>query len=92
MHLDRALLSWAPSFDDMGDMKGWVAHVFDAYAWGDPQLPIKGADALALGVAPGPRVGELVSAVEQWWIDGDFRADRDACLAKLRELIADDRR
>jgi poly(A) polymerase len=83
LYFDRVLLSWASS-PDAGD--AWAAHLVDAHRWGDPQLPIKGADALALGVAPGPRIGELIEAVERWWIDGDFRADRDACLAKLKEL------
>ena len=89
LYFDRVLLSWAGSVDDA---KGWASLLVDAYGWGDPQLPVRGADAIALGVPAGPRVGELIAAIEEWWIDGDFRADRDACLAKLRELIADDRR
>jgi len=43
---------------------------------------------MALGVARGPRVGALLRALEGWWVDGDFSADRAACLARLRDLAA----
>ena len=26
--------------------------------------------------------------VERWWIGGDFGADREACLCKLRRVVA----
>ncbi len=97
LYRDRTLLSWA---DEIAagrlasriDAQYWQAQLREAATWHAPSLPVRGADALALGVAPGPRVGELIGAVERWWIDGDFRADRDSCLAKLRELAADGRR
>jgi len=59
-----------------------------AYArrWTPPELPVGGADALKLGLAPGPKVGKLIGAVERWWIDGDFTAERRACLAQLKKL------
>jgi len=47
---------------------------------------VGGRDALALGLAPGPQVGKLMEAVERWWIEGDFSADRAACLAELERL------
>ncbi len=34
----------------------------------------------------GPRVGELLRELEDWWVSQDFQPDREACLAKLREL------
>jgi poly(A) polymerase len=89
IYFDRVLLSWAASVDDA---KGWAPLLADAHGWRNPQLPVRGADAIALGVPAGPRVGKLIEAVETWWIDGDFRVGRDACLAKLKELAADDRR
>ena len=55
-------------------------------AWTPVRLPVRGADVQALGVTKGPRVGELLRAVESWWIDRDFAPDRAACLAKLEEL------
>ena len=34
-----------------------------------------------------PVVGAALRAVEDWWIEGDFRADRHACLERLRGVI-----
>jgi poly(A) polymerase len=64
----------------------WGAALTLARSWTPPELPASGADALALGMTPGPRVGALIAAVERWWIDGDFQADRAACLAELARL------
>ena len=57
-----------------------------ARTWTPPELPVSGGDALKLGLRPGPKVGALIEAVERWWIDGDFAADRAACLAELERL------
>jgi len=57
-----------------------------ADAWHPPALPVGGADVLAAGIPAGPAVGRLLAALENWWIDGDFKADRAACLAKLHAL------
>jgi tRNA nucleotidyltransferase/poly(A) polymerase len=54
--------------------------------WPPPRLALRGADVLALGVAPGPAVGELLDEVEAWWIEGDFAADEAALRQRLAEL------
>ena len=54
--------------------------------WTPPELPVSGRDVLSLGLAPGPKVGRLMTAVEEWWVVGDFTADRAACLAELERL------
>lgn len=59
-----------------------------ADSWKLPNFPLGGADVAALGIAPGPRTGQLLNAVKRWWEDGDFTADRAACLAKLSELAS----
>lgn len=66
-----------------GDWQGALAF---ADRWTFPDLPVSGADILKLGLAPGPKVGVLMTAVEEWWIAGDFTADRAACLAELEKL------
>jgi tRNA nucleotidyltransferase/poly(A) polymerase len=62
-----------------------------AAAWKMPRFPIAGRDVTASGIPPGPRVGHLLDAVREWWEEGDFRADRAACLARLQELIEQER-
>jgi poly(A) polymerase len=55
--------------------------------WQPPHFPLKGRDVTALGIPPGRRVGELLAAVRQGWEDGDFTADRAACLKRLKEIM-----
>ena len=76
---DRLLLAVAAPGD-------WRAALALARSWTPPELPVGGGDALALGLKPGPKVGALIAALERWWIDGDFAADRAACLAELGRL------
>jgi poly(A) polymerase len=61
-----------------------------ADGWPVPTLPIAGRDLLALGLDPGERVGKILGRVERWWIDGDFQADRTACLDQAARLIGED--
>ena len=80
LYADRLLL-------DVGVSGDWRSALALARSWTPPELPVSGGDALALGLSPGPRVGALIAAVERWWIDGDFSADRAACLAHLEQLV-----
>lgn len=66
----------------------WRALYALPQSWPVPQFPLRGADALAFGVAPGPRVGELLAAVEAWWIEGDFTAGEAALRQRLAEMAA----
>ena len=80
LYADRLLLA----VDAPGD---WRAALAMARDWTPPELPVSGGDALKLGLKPGPKVGALIEAVERWWIDGDFTADRAGCLAELERLV-----
>jgi len=53
-----------------------------------PVFSLEGRDALALGVPPGPAVGELLCAVRAWWMDGGCRAGAAACRAELARRVA----
>ncbi len=48
-----------------------------------PVFPLEGRDVVALGIAPGPRVGSLLRQVRQWWLGGGCLAGRTACEAEL---------
>ncbi len=60
--------------------------------WTPPRFPLAGHDVTALGIPPGPRVGQLLNAVRRWWEEGDFAANRAACLDRLHEIIETERR
>jgi poly(A) polymerase/tRNA nucleotidyltransferase (CCA-adding enzyme) len=78
--MHEAWLAEARDGEDRSDLRRWIAET----PW--PNFPIFGRDAVALGIEPGPRIGQLLRAVRKWWEDGGCTADRDACLQKLREL------
>ena len=85
--VDLTLLAAA----DGGEIGDWQALLNVAAAWESPVLAVRGGDALDRGVAPGPRVGRLIQAVERWWEEEtDYRADRAACLKKLDTLIEEE--
>ncbi len=81
LYLDR--LMRLPSAVDTRWLEAWRL----ATTWTPPELPVSGRDVLKSGVPAGRRVGALVAAVEQWWIDHDFAPDRAACLAELHRRI-----
>jgi poly(A) polymerase len=68
--------------------EAWTAVLKSAAEGAVPRFPLKGRDAVKLGVPPGPAVGRLMAKLEDWWIAGDFQADREACMAMLKELSA----
>ena len=45
------------------------------------------AGALSQEAEGHPKVGALIDAVERWWIEGDFAADRTACLSELERRV-----
>ena len=92
---DRVLIDWADDISrgvaqDRQRSDAWRS----AYALPEsdppPAFPLRGKDALNLGVPAGPAVGEMLGAVERWWIAGGLRADRKACLARLETVARSD--
>jgi len=81
----RALIAWARS-GDSPDSRDWRDRLALPERWQPPRFPLGGADVMALGLPAGPRVGELLRALEEWWIAGDFAADEAALRAKLEEM------
>jgi poly(A) polymerase len=81
---DHALLAWASSLSGTKPNDPAWRGLLAASEAPLPVFPLQGRDLLALGLEAGPRVGDLLKAVEAWWIDGDFRAGRKACLAEAK--------
>ncbi len=86
--IDLALLEWSRRLIitprlPKAETEAWQALLARAGTWEPIDLPIKGGDIVALGIAPGPRVSELLGGIEEWWRDGGCVASRDACLTEL---------
>ena len=80
---DRLHLAWAQTPEEAR----FEALVRLAEHWQPPAFALKGRDLRNMGEPPGPRFGTLLRSVEAWWIDGDFQADKAACLEKLKSLM-----
>ena len=80
---DRVKLAWAAS-ERPATAPQWRALLALAESWAPPPFPVTGEDAIAAGAPKGPRVGQVLREVEDWWIDHDFPASRDQALERLR--------
>lgn len=66
----------------------WTRLLDLADSWRPVELPVRGADALELGVPRGPAIGQALAQVEEWWEERDYRPDRQQCLERLRAVVA----
>jgi poly(A) polymerase len=83
--LDGVVLAWARKGSAPEDTN-WRARFGLPARWKAPQLPVRGTDVVALGIAEGPAVGRVVRAFEDWWIAEDFPHDPAAIAATLARL------
>ncbi len=81
---DRARLAWAmDAAKGEADPQAWRALVSTLVEWERPQFPLTGKDLSALGVKSGPKMGVLLKALEELWVNGGFKASREQLLAAL---------
>jgi len=52
-----------------------------------PVFPLQGRDITALGIPPGPRIGEILDLTRRWWRFQGCSADFHTCLEKARLFI-----
>ena len=84
---DLALLAWAGESAKGGaDDQAYVRLIAAADCWRPRVFPLRGDDALKLGLA-GPAIGRALAAVEDWWIEQGFAPGREACLLRLRSIV-----
>jgi hypothetical protein len=82
---------------DFLSARTWLAQTADAdwdalrarlAAAPPPVFPLHGRDITALGIPPGPRIGEILAAVRDWWLEGGCTADATDCRTKAAAMIA----
>jgi poly(A) polymerase len=79
---DAVHLAWARSKAPLGDAK-WKRLLRLADRWSIPAMPINGKDLIALGLKPGPELGETLRRLKDWWMQSDFKPDRNALLKRI---------
>ncbi len=92
---DLVLLAWAErkavaGRTPPGETDRWSAMLDLADQWKPVSLPVHGQDLIQLGVPRGPDIGAYLAELHRWWEEGDFRADREQALERLRALVARD--
>lgn len=84
--VDGTLLAWARGTVPAGDAD-FSARFRLPERWQTPTLPVRGSDITDLGVPPGPRIGNILAAFEDWWITADFADDPALLAARLSQLV-----
>ena len=79
-------LSWARQLNAGIPDRDWDDALSLSARWQAPRLPVNGNDVMACGVAAGARVGDVLRAVERWWIERNFEPDRAALLEQVKML------
>ena len=89
----RRLADWSLTLWDFGrdgsDGDHWRAARRCAAAMALPAFPVGGADVAALGVPPGPGMGQVLDALRHWWREGGCTVTREDCLGELRRRVAE---
>lgn len=83
----KLLLNWARSGVDPSDRKAAGLYSLPD-RWQPPTFPVNGADIISAGVAPGPRVGEILRELENRWIRAGFPDSRKQLEVELSQLVA----
>jgi poly(A) polymerase len=78
------LIAWARSGAAPSDA-AWRAALELPQTWRAPVFPLRGTDMTELGLE-GPDIGEALRRLETEWIAGDFKAEREALLARAKTL------
>jgi poly(A) polymerase len=85
---DHALLGWARSPASAHD-EAWRALATLPQRWSAPAFPLKAADFIKRGIAPGPVLGEALRAAEAAWIEAGFPEDAARLNALADAAISD---
>jgi poly(A) polymerase len=81
---DRVMLAWAEA--GPAKTQAWRALLAHAQMWTPPKLPLSGDEVMAAGVPAGPKVGQVMREVEDWWVDADFPDDKLSIIERLKAV------
>lgn len=94
---DVALIEWADELIGQAKLprartEAWCRVLDTIDSWREVTFPLKGRDAIALGVPHGRSIGRLLREVEDWWEEGGYVAGRADCLEKLKAVLGEEGR
>jgi poly(A) polymerase len=83
---DAVHLSRAEARDRTAD---WESLLHLPETWDMPNFPLRGGDLVKAGLAQGPRLGQVLAALEDWWVASDFKPDKQDLLVRLNRYKDD---
>lgn len=85
--LDGLLIAWARDCASAARPPARRQRLDMASKWIAPVFPVGGKDILALGIPPGPQLGSILDALENWWIESNFPTDPAVVHDRLVGLV-----
>ena len=79
---DSVLATWSFSTAPSDDAE-WLNMLDEAKGWKRPEFPVSGKVLLENGIEEGPKLGEILQELEDWWVASGFSASRDELLERL---------
>ena len=83
---DLLMLAATEDGESVGDINVGLAV---AARWMERRFPFTGRDVLALGIPPGPAIGQMLAELELWWADHDFAPSHQEVRAEAANRLAD---
>ena len=84
---DSVILQWSVD-KSLKNYTKWHKILDVAQKFKVPVFPIGGKDLALYAIPKGPKIGQILSELENWWIDEDFPEDLVRIKAKLELIIA----
>ena len=83
--INQVLCQWSKDSNEKTTIN-WRALVEVGASWVKPDFTIKAIDVLNMGISEGPKLGEILTELEEWWIDNDFIEDQFSLIERLKAI------
>ena len=83
--INQVLCQWSKDSNEKTTIN-WRALVEVGASWVKPDFTIKATDVLNMGIPEGPKLGEILTELEEWWIDNDFIEDQFSLIERLKAI------
>ena len=83
--INQVLCQWSKDTNDKTTIN-WRALVEVGASWDKPDFTIKASDVMNMGIPEGPKLGEILNELEEWWIDNNFIEDQFSLIERLKAI------
>ena len=83
--INQILLRWCNDRNDKNNIN-WRTLLEISRSWIKPEFNIQASDIMNMGIPEGPRIGEIMKELEEWWINNDFIDDKFSLIERLKAI------